>query len=876
MLAVSKRAASCAAMITLLAWAIVPLAAQAASSSANFVSPVDAVNNGVADSASANFNAGASVGEAFSTVTSSSANFTDKPGFQPAVHLVAVAPSITSVNNVTFTVNSAGTFTVTTTGGPVPTLSVTGALPAGITFTPATGVLAGTPASGTAGVYPLTFTAANGNLPDAQQNFTLTVVKVAQTIAFGPQGPQTYVPGGVFTINPLATATSGLAVTYSSLTTGVCTVSGINVSIISAGTCTIAADQPGNGIYVAALQVTQNVNIARRNQAINFGAIGSKAFSASPLPISATSTSGLAVAFSSATTGVCTVAGSTVTFVSLGTCTINADQPGDANTNPAPQVQQSFTITQGTQTITFVSPAAQPLGTSFTVSATASSGLAVTFTSQTPATCSTSGTNGATISTLALGTCTLRASQAGNANYQAASPVIQSFTITQASSTMVLASSPNLAAYGAPITLSATVTGSSPTGTVTFSVATSSGPVVLCNAVSLVSGQATCAVPGTFNKSSPVNYTAAYGGDANNTPITVAAQVIVSLGRLSLSATATPLAPQAGQPLTLRAALSGTALTGTMAFYENGVTLPGCAAVALALLPGGTDTAIATCTVSAPATGNHTYVVTYRHPNDPGFEQVNVPVTVAANGPLDYSDMWWAGQSENGWGVSITQHGSVQFNVFYVYDAAGKPVFYVMPGGTWNAAQTSITGALYQPTSSPFSAYDSTQFKPNGAGSGPVGTATFNYTSNSTATVTYTINGVSGSKNIQRELFSGDDGLPRLQVNDLWWGGVEQNGWGINIAQQGRMLFPVWYTYDANGRDTWFAVPGGTWRGNSFTGDIYTTTSSAWLGTPYDASALAAVKVGMMTLTFSDQNLATMTYTVNGVTQTKVIVRQPY
>ena len=64
--------------------------------------------------------------------------------------------------------------------------------------------------------------------------------------------------------------------------------------------------------------------------------------------------------------------------------------------------------------------------------------------------------------------------------------------------------------------------------------------------------------------------------------------------------------------------------------------------------------------------------------------------------------------------------------------------------------------------------------------------------------------------------------------------------------------------------------------GNSFTGDIYTTTSSAWLGTPYDASALAAVKVGMMTLTFSDQNLATMTYTVNGVTQTKVIVRQPY
>ena len=74
--------------------------------------------------------------------------------------------------------------------------------------------------------------------------------------------------------------------------------------------------------------------------------------------------------------------------------------------------------------------------------------------------------------------------------------------------------------------------------------------------------------------------------------------------------------------------------------------------------------------------------------------------------------MWWAGLVENGWGVSITQHGSVQFNVFFVYDAAGKPLWYAMPGGSWNAAQNTYTGALYQPTSSPFSAYDATQFKP--------------------------------------------------------------------------------------------------------------------------------------------------------------------
>jgi len=85
------------------------------------------------------------------------------------------APVITSPNNASFTLGSAGTFTVTATGSPAPTLSMTGTLPAGVTFTPATGVLAGTPAAGTGGIYPLTFTAANGVGSNAVQNFTLTV-----------------------------------------------------------------------------------------------------------------------------------------------------------------------------------------------------------------------------------------------------------------------------------------------------------------------------------------------------------------------------------------------------------------------------------------------------------------------------------------------------------------------------------------------------------------------------------------------------------------------------------------------------------------------------------------------------------------------------
>ena len=811
---VVHNAARGVSLYALLALAVgAPLAAYAASS-ANFVMPVDAVNNGVDASASANFNATASVGDAFAMLPAASANFTDKPGFQPSAHLAVAPPAITSVNNVTFTVTTAGTFTVTATGTPIPALSVAGALPGGVAFTPATGVLAGTPALGSVGVYPLVVSAASGTPPNATQNFTLTIIKASQTIISSPI--PILPPTQNFRANPVqvqAVTSSGLTAAFTSLTPSVCSVTG--------GTpATVTILNPG------------------------------------PTLVSGTVAS--------------------VTMISVGTCTIAADQAGDANYNVAPQFLQTFTISQGTQAITFGPLAARAISTSFTASATTTSGLPVSFTSQTPVTCSASGTNGSTISTLALGTCTLRASQAGNANYAPAAPVDQSFTITQPVTAITLGASPNSVAYAAPITLTASVVGNNPGGTVTFSVATAGGTVVLCNAVPLASGIATCVVPGTFNKSTPINYTATYSGDANNAPLSIVVQESVSLERFSLSATANPQSPVAGQPLTLRATLTGKPLTGTIAFYENGATLPGCAAVAVVTLPGGTDTGIATCVVSALTAGNHTYVVNYKHPNDAGFEQVFLPVTAVASAPLDYTDMWWAGLAENGWGVSITQHGSIQFNVFFVYDAAGKPVFYVMPGGSWNAAQTAVTGALYQPTSSPFSAYDAAQFKPGGAGNAPVGTATFTFTSSTTASVNYTINGVSGSKNIQREIFSGDDGLPRLQVSDLWWGGVEQNGWGINIAQQGRMLFPVWYTYDASGRDTWFAVPGGTWSGTAFTGDIYATTSSAWLGTPYLTSAFAPVKVGTMTLNFSDQNTATMTYTVNGITQTKNIVRQPY
>ncbi|MEP7154135.1 MAG: fibronectin type III domain-containing protein [Betaproteobacteria bacterium] len=255
-----------------------------------------------------------------------------------------VAPLITSATSTTFNVLSAGNFTVTASGTPAPARSATGSLPAGVTFTGGTGVLAGTPASGTAGSYPLTVSAMNGS-GTVMQSFTLTVAKANQSINFANPGARS------FSVTPFvlsATATSGLTVIFTSNTASVCTVSGSSVTTLTTGVCSISADVAANVDYNVANTVTQGFNINAASQAITFGAqVTPIAFSMTPFAISppATSSSALAVIHSSTTPAVCTVSGTTVTMVTAGTCTLAANQPGDSNFAAATQVTRNITIT---------------------------------------------------------------------------------------------------------------------------------------------------------------------------------------------------------------------------------------------------------------------------------------------------------------------------------------------------------------------------------------------------------------------------------------------------------------------------------------------------------------------------------------------------
>ncbi len=117
-------------------------------------------------------------------------------------------------------------------------------------------------------------------------------------------------------------------------------------------------------------------------QTITFAPPGS-ALAGVAVPLTATASSGLRVAFGSGTQEVCTVTGSTVTTLTAGTCTITATQGGDADYAPAPNVTQSLHV-QATQMITFAQPGGAAAGTKVTLTATATSGLPVTFRSGTP------------------------------------------------------------------------------------------------------------------------------------------------------------------------------------------------------------------------------------------------------------------------------------------------------------------------------------------------------------------------------------------------------------------------------------------------------------------------------------------------------------
>jgi hypothetical protein len=199
-------------------------------------------------------------------------------------------------------------------------------------------------------------------------------------------------------------------------------------SSLAAGSAAVVASYSGDGDHSAS-SGTFNQSVNQASQAITFtiNPPASAAYNASFTVAANGGASGNPVIFTSA--GACSNSGATYTMTSgSGTCSVIANQAGNSNYAAAPTVSQSVGASKASQTITFTTnaPASANNGSNFTVAAAASSGLAVVYSSS--GVCSNSG---ATYTmTSGSGTCSVIASQAGNGNYTAASPVTESVTAT--------------------------------------------------------------------------------------------------------------------------------------------------------------------------------------------------------------------------------------------------------------------------------------------------------------------------------------------------------------------------------------------------------------------------------------------------------------
>ena len=428
-----------------------------------------------------------------------------------------------------------------------------------------------------------TFQVQDGLAYSTTATFTANVVAGSQTITFnnpGSKAPSTTFASG-------ATASSGLTVTLTSNTPAICTVSGLNITTVATGTCSITATQPGNASFGAAQPVTQTFAVsALTPQTITFaqptGINVSTTFASG-----ATASSGLTVTLISLTPTVCTVSGLNIVTTALGgTCQIRASQAGNGTYAPASDVTRTFVVAtasaQSVQTITFAQPANIAVSTaSVTPGATASSGLTVSYASSTTAVCTISGSN---ITIVATGDCTVTASQAGDANYSAAADVTRTFKVFGITTSSIVGGTTN-SAYSQIFTAAGGVGG----GTWTTS---STLPVnVTLSTSGVLSGTPTAAFTGNVT----ITYTE-NGVSHSRTYSLVITQAV-------LQAQTITFAQPANVPITTNSInLGATASSGLTVSYTSSTP-------SVCTVSGNVVTILSegTCTITASQAGNGVY-----------------------------------------------------------------------------------------------------------------------------------------------------------------------------------------------------------------------------------------------------------------------------
>ena len=251
----------------------------------------------------------------------------------------------------------------------------------------------------------------------------------------------------------------------------------VNVNSTSAGVYTDSSGQLTTPIGLNSAGVSSTLTIAAKtDQTINFGTAPSVSVNGTGT-VSATATSGLAINYTSATSSVCTVSGTTVTGINAGSCEILANQTGNGIYNAAPQATQTFDVKKKQKPVVFsISPSSVKVGGSVALKASGGSGKGVIrYTiSQTTgsAVCNISANK--VIATGGSGTCTLITNKAGDATYNSATSAPKILTVNKANQAkLTLKASPTVIKVGGTSTLS--TSGGTGSGVVSYSVSSPIG-----------------------------------------------------------------------------------------------------------------------------------------------------------------------------------------------------------------------------------------------------------------------------------------------------------------------------------------------------------------------------------------------------------------
>ena len=118
---------------------------------------------------------------------------------------------------------------------------------------------------------------------------------------------------------------------------------------------------------------------------------------------------------------------------------------------------------------------------------------------------------------------------------------------------------------------------------------------------------------------------------------------------------------------------------------------------------------------------------------------------------IDYTDLWW-NPNESGWGLGVTQQFGVMFLTWFVYEDTGRPIWYVASNCAVKANGNGCSGTLYR-TSGPPGPITQATFDASQVRVGAEGTIDVVFTDANNGVITYTVDGVNGSKSITRQLF---------------------------------------------------------------------------------------------------------------------------